>query len=885
MSASRFWGLLACSVFAWAQPNYVYWPGAQYDPAIPHARAVLGHDFGERIAPSADVYRYFEALRAAAPNRVRTWTYAKSWQGRPLIYAVIGSEANLRRLDEIKRGMQRLADPRQTNAADARQLIANLPSITWLANTVHGNETSGSDAALVTAYHLLAATNDPLVKRVLESTLVFIDPVQNPDGRDRFIHHTLTHEGMQPDSEPLAAEHNESWPNGRVNHYLFDMNRDWFALTQPETKGRIKILNEWLPQVFADLHEMGAESHYFFSPDAVPYNPHLAKDQKDALQWFGRNNAKYFDQFGFSYFTREVFDAFYPGYGASWPSYYGGIAMTYENGTTRGRLMRRTTDDRVVEYQFGVRRQFTASIATCETTAVYRTQLLEAFYRYGVTALEEAAKENPREYVLPRRGNTANVDKLVQILLEQGVEIKRLPQAAGGYPAGSYVIPLAQPRKRLVRTLLDPQVSMDDQFLKAEESRRKRRLRSEIYDVTGWSVPLQFGVELVANNGAATPGLAPMRLTDLPTGSLQGDAPGVVAYLAPWGTNAAGRLLALALQRGLRVDSPDKAFTLEGRRYPAGTLIFKVADNPPHLSALLAQAARDSGAEIVGVKTSWVEDGPNFGSNQTRHIRKLRIAMAWDRPTSANSAGATRFVLEQQFGYPVTAIRTAQLATADLRRFDVLLFPESGGPGGESFASALGPAGLNNLKEWLRQGGTLVASGAALDYLSDPKVGLLAVSRENAPGAEPPKKAEDTGRVPGKNLTTAEEYDKARAPEVPAPENAQGFLARVRVDPEHWLAAGVPETVHALVSGRTIYTPLKVDKGWNAAVFAPADQVLASGYIWDEYKKQVAFKPFLMVQKEGRGNIIAFTHDPNYRGYLDGLNLLYLNAVFRGPSH
>ena len=235
-----------------------------------------------------------------------------------------------------------------------------------------------------------------------------IDPTQNPDGRDRFVHNFEIAEGLEPNASPLAAEHNEPWPGGRTNHYYFDLNRDWISLNHPETLGRVKVLQEYFPPVFVDLHEMGSNTTYYFAPEAIPYNPHLARDQRESLQLFGKNNAKWFDRYGFSYFTREVFDAFYPGYGASWPSYYGSVAMTYEQASARGLVVRRS-DESVMHFRDTVRHHFVASIATSETAAINREQLLADFYAYRQSAIEEGRSEEIRSYILPRRldGNTS----------------------------------------------------------------------------------------------------------------------------------------------------------------------------------------------------------------------------------------------------------------------------------------------------------------------------------------------------------------------------------------------------------------------------------------------------------------------------------------------
>jgi hypothetical protein len=880
---------------------FEYWPGATYDPAVPSPKKVLGFEFGDRIASHAQLMSYFDALAAAQPNRIKIYEYAKTWEGKKLIYAVIGSEANLRKIDEIKANMKRLADPRKTNAAEAQRLVQSLPAVINLSYGVHGNEISSPDAAMVTAYHLLASKGNKMVDDILANVVVLIDPTQNPDGRDRFVFNYNIAEGLEPDADQSAAEHNEPWPGGRTNHYYFDMNRDWLTITQPETKGRIAYLKDWLPLVFVDLHEMGSESSYYFAPEAVPFNPHLVPEQKTSLDWFGKNNAKYFDQFGFNYFTREVYDAFYPGYGASWPAYYGAIAMTYENGSTRGLIVKRQADDSTITFRETVRRHFVSSISTLEASSKHRADLLSNFYKYRSTAIEEGQKEPVREYILPRRGNVSNVDRLAQIMVEHGAEVKRASAefTAEGktYPAGSYVIPLAQPAKRLIRVMLDQEVLMETKFVEAEERRRKRRQGSEIYDVTAWSLPLQFNVECVAAGTASNGNFAAVKLGDTPAGSVSGQAQ--VAYLIPWGTNSAAQFLTHALKADLKVLSTDREFKMSGKTYPAGTLIVKVKDNGTTVHDKVKQLAQATGAQVETTDSGWTEEGPNFGSRWVQSVKKPRIAMAWDNPTSSQNAGHTRFVLERQFGYPVTVIRTQQFGFADLSKYDVIILPEGGYA---QMAGALGP----RLKSWVQSGGTLIGIGSALQFLSSPQGNLLALTQEGAlregaapasgaprggPGAGAPgAPATAAPALPGpppagKAITKESEFEAATQPDNDTPGSLHGSIVRARVDRDLWINNGLPETVNVLVSGRTIYAPMKADRGLNAIVYEAPEKVAASGYIWDEYKKQIAFKPFVVVQRDGRGQVIGFTADPNYRAYLDGLNIAFINAVFRGPAH
>ena len=885
----RFAALLLVSCPLFSQTAFEYWPGTSYDPAVPTLRKVAGYEVGERISPHATIVKYFEALAQAEPKRMKLFEYGETWEHRKLIYAAIGSEANIRRLSEIKEGLARLSDARKTTDSAAADRVRSLPAVVWLEYGIHGNEISSPDAAVETAYHLLAAKNDKMVTGILANTVVVIDPMQNPDGRDRFIHSFEAGLGLEPDPNPIAAEHTEVWPGGRFNHYLFDMNRDWVGMTQPETKGRIAAMLSWHPQVVVDLHEMGTDSTYYFAPPATPFNPNMTKWQADYQYDIGKGNAKYFDKFGFAYFTRDTYDAFYPGYGDSWPVYSGAIAMTFENGSTRGLVVKRSNDS-LVTYRQTVRRHFITSMATAETSSTHHDDLLNNYYQYGKTAIAEGSTGPVREYILPLRGNTSEVDKLAQLLLEQGVEVDRASAAftAEGkqYPAGSYLVPLAQPAKRRVKDLLELNTLMDDAFLKAEDERRKRRLPSQIYDVTAWSLPLQYNVEAIPAAARASVDRTPVKYGEARPGRITGDTKATVAYLIPWGTSGAARVMTAALREGLRLYGADKSFSQGGREFQPGTIVVPVLENPDKVHAVMSRLAAEHGTEIVATGTTWIDSGYDFGGRYTPFLKKPTVALAWDRPTAAGSAGQARFVLERQFGYPVTAVRTAQLGGSDLEQFQVIILPEAS-PQDGGYAGVLGTIGIARLKQWVADGGTLIGLGTATQFLADARTGLLPVQQESRPGeaAKPAAGKEPAARVPGKLLEKDSDLDRAIQPDEELPTSLHGALIRCKVDKEQWITAGVPDQVYTMVTGPSIYSPIKIDRGVNAVSFAGPNDLLAAGYVWDEYRKQLAYKPLLIVARSGRGLVIAFTADPNYRAALDGMNLLFLNAVFRGPAH
>ena len=429
-------------------------------------------------------------------------------------------------------------------------------------HAVHGDEISSSDAALMEAYHLLAARGDATVDAILRESLVIIDPLQNPDGRARFVSSNLQGEAASPDAEPYAIEHDQPWPGGRFNHYLFDMNRDWFAQTQPETRGRSALYREFWPHVVVDLHEMGGDSSYYFAPPADPLNPHITKNQQKWFDAFGRANGAMFDARGFAYFIREVYDSFYPGYGESWPIFQGAIGMTYEQASARGLRWRRD-DGALLSFHDGVLHHFTAAITTAATAAKNRAAILRDFYDYRRTAISEGETGPVREYLLVPGGDPSRAERLARLLDSQGIEVSRAVEpfrvGARTMPVGTWIVASAQPSGRLVRNLLDRETLQPESFLKEQDRRRVKRLGDQIYDVTAWSLPLAFDVEVVTADKPTAAKASPMaQYLAASTATAQaaavaaaGAAP-KVGFLLPWGS-ATASLVADALRQGIRL--------------------------------------------------------------------------------------------------------------------------------------------------------------------------------------------------------------------------------------------------------------------------------------------------------------------------------------------
>jgi hypothetical protein len=847
-------------------------PGARYDTRLPTLKQTTGYELGESVTPPEQITAYLKALADAAPDRTRLVKYAESWEGRPLHALIIGAPERLRRLDEIKANLQRLAHPSSLSNSEAERLVKELPAVVTLLHGVHGNEISSGEAALAEAYHLLAARGDANADTILRECLVIIDPMQNPDGRARFVLQNLLGRAAQPDPDPAAAEHDEPWPGGRSNHYLFDLNRDWFAHTQPETQGRTRLLLEWPAQIVVDLHEQGGDSTYYFPPAATPLNPHLSKAQLNWYDIFGRANADRFDQRGFAYFNREVFDAFYPGYGVSWPSAQGALGMTFEMASARGLAYRRQ-DGTVLTYLDGAVRHFTSALTTALTAARNREKLLRDFLEFRRTAGQGATQA----YLLPPGADAGQTLRLVRTLQANGILVQRAAEAlqheGRTLPAGTYIVPLPQPAGALVRNLLDPQVPMTAEFLKLQEERRQRRLPDQIYDITAWNLPLLYDVECLATDRPVTVKTAPVEPTPAAV-NLAATTDVLVGYALPWNATTAATVLE-AMQAGLRPRFLHAAFTLAGRSFSKGTAFFRTAENGPELKAKLAALVAKHGAEVVKLDSAFVEAGASLGSNQVVALRTPRVLLAWDAPTSSLSAGWARYVLERRYQQPVTAVRTSSLARADWRRYDVLVLPAG------NYAAALSGDTLRRLKDWLNAGGTLITLGEASRWAARESTALLDTRTELRDGSldtEAPPARPDNTRRPA-------DFDQAIQPTREQPEAVPGALLRVLLNENHWLSAGTDGELQAQVESSRVFAPIKLDRGLNVGIYAAKDRLLASGLLWPASAQQLPQKAFLIHQPYGQGHLIAFAEDPNYRAYAEATMFLFLNAVVLGTAY
>lgn len=861
--------LLSASVAA-ASAVFDVLPTTAYRAEIPTLASLAGYDWGEAISEPAQMAAFARALAAAAPERVRLVEYARSREGRPLMLLVVSSPENVARLDSIWLDLARVGDPRATSSDEAERLIAALPAVVWIACSVHGDEASGGDAGLALAYHL-AAGRSAEIDAILRDAVVVVDPMQNPDGRARFVAATRQARGIEPDSQPASAEHVQPWPGGRFSHDLFDLNRDWFALTHPETNGRVAAMLRFLPQVVADLHEMGAEEGYYFAPPALPMNPLVSADQQALWDLVGRANAAEFDARGWRYWTRETFDSFYPGYGESWPFFSGAVGMTYEEASPRG-LVQRTDENGTLRYLEAIQHHLTTAYTTCRVVARNREKVLRAWYGYRVAAVAAGRSGPGRYYLLEGGAAPQRAAALAELLARQGVEVSRVTASGEGLAAGDFVVDLAQPLGRLARVLLDRSFPMGQEFEREQERRWAKRLPDEIYDITAWSLPLlwQVGIRPLdrvpagAAVAAVAPGFRP-----------EGSAPAAarVAYLLPWDGLASAHAMAELVRAGVAVRVARKPLTLGGRRFERGTVVVRRGENGEDLPARVAAAARAAGVTFVAADSGFADSGVDLGSASVRRLRAPAVALAWDAPTSPSSAGDVRYALERVVGYPVTVVRTAMLGRIDLARFDVLLLPDARGAG--SYRAVLGEESVRRLTAWVEHGGTLIGIGAGAAFLCEDKVGLLSSSLEKLEGSE--RKSADKGAVAASPPT----YDERVRPHDEAPPSVPGAIVRVDLDAESLLAAGFPGgAIDVLAASGRLFAPLTLDRGTNVGIYATADRLLESGFMLDVSRRQLPRRAYLMLESRGRGRVVAFAEDPAFRGFAEASMLLLANAVF-----
>lgn len=847
-----------------------------YRDEIPTLKTVLGFDFGERITMSYEALSYAEKL-ADSSGRIQLTKRGKTWENRDMALMVISSPKNLARLDSIRAAYQKLADPRSCDTSCLDSLIADLPTAVLLQNSVHGDEISGTDSGLLLAYHLAAAEGEDIAS-ILDKTVILIELMQNPDGRDRFVTYSRMTRSPEGDPDRRAAERRQPWPGGRYNHYLFDMNRDWIVLSQPETQVKVRNFLEWFPQVVVDLHEMGSDSSFFASNPATPINPLITNGTLKAFSDFGQAIGKAFDARGYDYFQGEIFDSFYPGYGEAWPTLHGAVGLLFEQGSARG-LQYQKRDGRLLRHRDAVLHQTVAALAVLEQTRDHHQDYLRLFYQNRKAPLDNYREE--RQIFLFPGQDPQRLFELGSLLQLQGIEVGMVDEAVksvnmrdtedgpaerGDIPAGALVINLNQPSGVLAKTLLWPDLQMDDAFVEEQKRRAMQREDIQIFDITAWSLPLAFGVEakIAAGNGWKGEGTS-----DLRPKFYKNIDPQARVWILPYSAKS-GQVMSELLQAGIRLNYSQAPIQHHAMQFPTGTLLIDRFDNPENTPKILEKIAEKHQIGIASSNSTWFESGPSLGSPRTKPVSPVKVGMLWGDPMEVQSTGWTRWFMEQYLHYPVTALLVEDIADFKLADFDVILVSsvEKG-----ALNRRLGEKGTTRLKRWVEDGGTLIVIGRALEWASSEDIALVEAEKENRAGTV---KTDEKQSEQGPNNMIK--------PDNEPPAKVHGAFLQVEFKEDHWLACGMREEQAVLVNSNRIWRPQKLDQGTNVGRFGDAEALLRAGFADRETTEAFAHKAFAVVVKKDKGLVVAFSEDPHFRALTRGTFPLLTNAVFFGPA-
>lgn len=840
--------LLLCVMNAAGQDLPIAYPAhegsATYSEDIPTPEEIFGHRVGTRHTRPDQIIDFYEAL-AEASERVVVEEHARTYEGRPLIHAIVTSPENHQRLSDIRAENLRLSD-RPNEVSDEE--IQDMPGVIYIGYSIHGDEASGSEAALLTLYHL-AAGQDESVSEVLDNLVVILDPMLNPDGRDRFVDWVNGNRGRLPTTDLQDREHNQPWPGGRTNHYLFDLNRDWMPAQHPESQGRIDLFHSWRPQLLIDAHEMGRNATYFFQP-GVPdrTHPRTSEVNQQLTRELATYHARAFDEKGALYYSEETYDDFYYGKGSTFPDINGSVGILFEQSSSRS--LRTETNTGTLTYAETIHNQFTSSMSTLQGAVEMREKFLRHqrdFYR----STDDWVAEQPiAGYVLAGDKHATRARALVNLFQRHRIDVYELGRSmevnGRTVAAGDgYYVPLQQPQARLLTAMMERRTTFPD---------------SIFYDVSAWTMPLAYGVETVRLD-QADEDLAGAQLTstELNQGTIRGGKADY-AYAMEWNSYFAPRALYRALDAGMHPRVATRPFTIEvdgqATSFERGTIVFPVSrrDADTRVSeadvhALVQEMAENDHVRLHAINSGLSPSGIDLGSPSAVPLEKPTIAVLAGDGTSSYQVGEIWHLLNERFGIPVSLLNLDDAEDADLSRYNTIVMARSYGQSSEF---------TRELREWIEEGGNLITIDRASEWAAEGNL-VDEVVRETP---------EDTTQVRYADLSR-----KRGAQEI------GGAIFEARVDPTHPVAYGYDESVPLFKGNRVFLEPSSVPA---ATVAQYTEQPLLSGYISDENLETLSGSAAITARKVGGGSIVMFTDNPNFRAFWWGTHGLFLNAVFFG---
>jgi hypothetical protein len=805
----------------------------------------LGYKIGSRYTPHWRIVAYYKHVAATAPNVMKLQQYGETNEGRPLLVAFVSSAANISNLESIRADNLKAASTGAVAPAGA-------PAIVWLSYNVHGNETSSSEAALQTLFALIDPANTQ-TKAWLQNTVVIMDPCLNPDGRDRYVNWFNSVAGKQYNPNLSAREHHEPWPGGRSNHYNFDLNRDWAWQTQVETQQRLKVYNEWLPQIHVDFHEQGVNAPYYFAPAAEPFHQVITPWQRRFQETIGRNHAKYFDEKGWLYFTKERFDLLYPSYGDTYPIYNGAIGMTYEQGggpaggasvlLENGDTL--TLADRVLHH-------YTTGLSTVEIASQHATRLLAEFSAFYRSALINGVGTYKSYVIKNNKADAERIQALIGLLQKNKIEFG---YAKGGSVRGfSYgngrdenmnvgtsdiVIPTTQQRGTLVNVLFEPVTELSD---------------SVTYDITAWALPYAYGLQAIASK-AAVP-----FTTSAAAVPVSNPAANAYGYIIRWSGVQSVKLVTKLMQQGVKLRFSQQPFQSGTESFDRGTVLVLKTSNQyfPGLWDTVRQLATSYNVVLSPLTSGFVDKGYDLGSEAIRPMQNRRIAVVTGEGISSLAAGEVWHFFDQALEHPVTLINAADLGRADWNSFDVLVMPDG------VYRFLTDKAAADAFKSWITGGGNVVAMEGAAAQLAKLEWALKLKRNEDS---------NDTKN--GSSYELLKKFENRERDYIPT--ITPGAIFKVELDNSHPLAFGYPNYYYTLKQDANIYEFIK-EGGWNVGVLKRTRPV--AGFVGSQLSGRLQDGLLFGTQEVGRGSVTYLADDVLFRSFWEGGKLMFCNAVF-----
>jgi hypothetical protein len=830
---------------------------------------VVGHKIGDRITQSHQIIEYLNYLEEAS-DRVILQEIGTTFDHRLQVAAIITSPDNHTRLDEIRENAQKLNDPRRTSRAEAEQIIQSQPAILYLGGSIHGFELSGTEGVLKMIEHY-TTDNSPETIEHLQNTLIIADPVINSDGRDAFAQFNHQHRGVHANPDVADWSNDFTGWDGRkyrTSHYYFDLNRDWFAHTHPETRNRAAILQEWRPQAGVDAHEMGSEREFYVDPPTGPFSPYFPAYTTKWFEEYGRAHANAFDRENVEYTKREIFNFFYPAYFTSYMTYQGAVGMLYEQGSSRG-FAWEMSDGTVRTLEQAAFQQYTALRAMIGLSSDRRTDLLNDYYQANVDAIDQGNRGTVR-YLIKQEGDPHLVAYVVNLLKRSGIEVDKLTSDASlrniknregvevgshTFSEGTFVIEASQPRMAFIRKLLEPHIQIPEEFLAEARERVERAENPRFYDITAWSLPLMYNLQAFSTSDSRS--ISAERVTG-PIGNPGGMTDQLAEYAYLINGNQAALLSTIIplREKGIRLHIIYKPTQINGKPYSSGTLVVRTDGRSEDVHEAVRQLAEKYDLEVDAVNSGRADSGfPPLGTIEGNRVKKPTIAVMGNYPLDAYSFGWVWHTLDRVYDIPHTVINTTNIASTPMERFDVLIIPETGNS--REMERYLGEAGMERIQRWVRDGGTLVTIGSASDF---------AVNNLNLGSLE--------------SWYDHEENEKAQRVTVP------GAFVRTELDENEWIVSGYDYDLPVLINSNRLYrTPAgPPSSAQRTPVKVADDNVRIAGHMWQENIERLPGSVFLYEQRIGSGRIISFAEDVNFRGYWRGVDRLFLNAIILGPS-